>query len=142
MAILTERTAMAKAINCEGRKVLMYNEDAQFANDRGSKACFYTHSDRYGAMRHDCTLYRDYHERGDGIFWLMQCAGVLSKEVYIQDYVEDAEFASSPVIKEGDKVAVLVYSYKNKKLEVHTLVAGRVGDFSDACVFKEERKEE
>ena len=36
MAVLTERTAMAKAINLEGRKVLTYNEDAP-SSDRGSK---------------------------------------------------------------------------------------------------------
>ena len=164
MAVLTERTDKAIAINLLGRKVMMFDatgakkmelsEDdyiIEYPNRRLSgKANTIKKSSRYGDMKMHCTVERVTSTReidqwkgsGDWFYLSMNCTCLTAQDHYT-DYVEFAEFANAPVIEEGDKCCILVIDRVKGTSEVHTVIARDVnGDYSTAAHFEEEPEEE
>lgn len=164
MAVLTERSDKAIAINLFGRKVLMFDATGakkmelstgeyimQYPNNRGfGKANTIKKSSRYGDMKRHCTVERITSNRpcdqkfgsGDWFYLSMNCSCLTAQDHYT-DYIEFAEYANAPVIEEGDKCSILVVDRAKGTTEVHTVIARRVnGDYSDAGYFEEEPEEE
>lgn len=164
MAILTERTDKAIAINLLGRKVLMFDATGakkmelgngeytmQYPNKRGiGKANVIQKSGRYGDFRKHCTVERVTSNRavdqwkglGDWFYLSTNC-GCLTAQDHYTDYIEFAEYANAPVIEEGDKCSILVINREKGTTEVHTVIArGVSGDYSTAAHFEEEPEEE
>ena len=164
MAILTERTDKAIAINLLGRKVLMFDatgakkmelsgEDyiIDYPNNRGfGKANVIEKSRRYGDFKKHCTVERITSSRevdqwkgyGDYFYLSMNSACLTARDHYT-DYIEFAEYAIAPVIEEGDKCSILVVDKEKGTTEVHTVIARGVnGDYSTAAHFEEEPEEE
>ena len=165
MAVLTERTDKAIAINLLGRKVLMFDATGATKEDLGNgeyivhypsrrkevgKANTIKKSSRYGDMKMHCTLGRVTSNRpvdqkngsGDWFYLSLNCACLTAQDHYT-DYIEFAEYATAPVIEEGDKCSILVFDREKGTTEVHTVIARHVnGDYSDAGYFEEEPEEE
>lgn len=147
--ILTKREHKAIAINCTGRNVLTY--DLGLAGDNpyhlyeGGYVSVISRSKnpRYDKMRNGGRLMRYYEKNGDGAFWIMKNAVVLTAEENVDAFIEFAEEQRSPVIEEGDRVAILCYDRAKNYTEVHTVLACNVNsNFSDMAVFEEETEEE
>lgn len=164
MAVLTQRNDKAIAINLLGRKVLMFDATGARKQELGGgdfyieyplgkavgKANTIKKSSRYGDMKMHCTLGRVTSNRevdqwkGSGdYFYLSMNPSCLTKDDNYTDYIEFAEFASAPVIEEGDKCSILVFNRYTGETEVHTVIARNVnGDYADAAHFEEEPEEE
>lgn len=104
--IITERTEMAKALNFGKYKVLEYDLD----KEEGSMAVVEEKTMNYGTMRKGCKLYCGKIKEGDGIFWLMNSGTMLSAHVSVSDWRKSVTRANAPTIKEGDEIAILVFS--------------------------------
>lgn len=164
MAVLTERTDKAIAINLLGRKVMMFDATGakkeelgngeyiiEYPNNRGfGKANTIKKTSRYGDMKRHCTVERvtstrevDRWKENDDWFYLsMNCSCLTAQDSYY-DYIEFAEYANAPVIEEGDKCCILVIDRVKGTSEVHTVIARDVnGDYSTAAHFEEEPEEE
>jgi hypothetical protein len=137
MKILTDRKDIAKALNFGKYPVLTYNLDT----NKGSTAVATKESTNYGTMRYKCTLYRDKITEGDGIFYLMTHASIISSHVSIHAYIRDAEYANAPVIKSDTEVAILLYSEKTDIAYVQIVKSGRVDpSYSSATTFTDVEK--
>lgn len=163
MAVLTQRTDKAIAINLLGRKALMFDATGARKEELGGgefyveypsrnkgKANTIRKSKRYGDMKAHCTLGRvtsnrkvDQRKGCGDYFYLSMNAVCLTNQDHYTDYIEFAEFASAPVIEEGDKCSILVFDRNTGMTEVHTVIATGVnGDYAQAGYFEEEPEEE
>jgi hypothetical protein len=134
MLVMTDRKEMAQALNFGKYPVLTYDLD----NEKGSKAIATKKSINYGMMRYRCTLYRGLHTEGDGQFYLLTHASMLSATVGVGDWLESAEFANAPVIESNQEVAILIYSKKRNYAEVQIVKSGKVDPtYSTATQFTE-----
>lgn len=132
MTVLKERSEMAKALNFGKYPVLTYNIDT----NEGSKAIVIKKSVSHGDMRYRCNLYRNYKEEGDGIFYLLTEATMISAKVDVNDYLDSAEFANAPIIKPNTEVAILVYSELLNHCSVRIVKSGKTDpSYSTATVF-------
>ena len=164
MAVLTERSDKAIAINLLGRKVMMFDATGARKVELGNGEYYIEYpnrrvvgtantirkSSRYGNMKNHCTLERvtstrevdQWRGSGDWFYLSSNCVGISAQDHYT-DYIEFAQYANAPVIEEGDKCSILVFDREKGTTEVHTVIARGVnGDYSDAAHFEEEPEEE
>lgn len=131
--LLTERKEIAQALNFGKYPVLTFDLDT----NEGSKAVVLKMSNRYGEMRYDCKLQRDYHKKGDGIFYLSTNASMISGDFSAMDALKCAEYANAPVIEPHQEVAILLHSKIQNTAIVLTVKSGHVDPtYSSATVFE------
>lgn len=133
MKILTDRKEMAQALNFGKYPVLTYDVDSK----KGSKVTVTKESKRYGTMRYNTTLYRGKQTADDGIFYLLTHASMLTNDVDVNDWLEDAEYANAPVIDGKDQeVAILIHSRETNTAVVYIMKTGNVDPtYVTACTF-------
>ena len=73
-----------------------------------------------------CSLHRDYKVNGDGIYWVMQKAGMLKSHYSDQDRAESERIMADKGISNGDVVLIDGNEYKFKYL----------GNYSDCGYFE------
>lgn len=132
--VLTDRKEMAQALNFGKYKVLTYNVDTE----KGSTAKVEQQTRQYGIRQRPGTLHRGKITADDGIFYLLNHSTIMKKTFNVYDWLETAENASSPVIYEGDEVAILVYSEDLDVASVRLVKALKPRpEFSTSLVFED-----
>ena len=132
--VLTDRKEMAQALNFGEYKVLTYNVDTE----KGSTAKVEQQTRQYGIRQRSGSLRRGKITADDGIFYLINKPTILQNKVDVYDWLECAENAKSPVIYEGDKVAILVYSEELGTSSVRLVKALKPSpEYSTSLVFED-----
>ena len=118
------------------RKILdeNFNHIIMFNKDGTSRAMVYCKG-YITSLR--CKLYRDYAEKNDGIYWLLQGASVIKAEYTRQDMIEDRLFEEAISIYDGETYYILDMSKAPESYELVKVKANVKGNYSDACVFEE-----
>jgi hypothetical protein len=116
MRVVTERREIAQTLNFGKYPVLTYDLDA----DKGSEAIVTKQSRNYGLQRHKCELCK-----GDGKFYLMTHAAMISSSFGTRDVLEMAAYANAPVIESHQDVAIVVHSKKKNSFGVFVVTAGK-----------------
>lgn len=131
--ILTNRQDMAKALNFGKFKVLTYNVDTE----KGSTGKVIKSTRRYGDMERQGTLYCGKQTADDGIFYLINRPAMLTATVSVYDWLRSADDANSPVIYEGNLVAILVYSEKTGESSIEIVRALKpTPEYSTSLTFE------
>lgn len=104
--ILTDRKDMAQALNFGKYKVLTFDMD----ENKGERAAVTKQTINHGEMKYAGELRRGCKTADDGIYYLLGDVTMLTAHISVERWLQFAEVANCPVIKEGDEVAILVHS--------------------------------
>jgi hypothetical protein len=88
-----------------------------------------------GPVTRKCSLHRDYQVQGDGIYWIMQHAGMIASSYSDEEVAERNRLNVEKPLRDREVVRV-----GRQKFELEYTGHNRSGDYSTVAVLKPVRK--